>query len=167
MHTVELMNLSFVNKMLVLAEVMQEPKAEYLITLHNGQIHVERVDGEPEEDEYIVHGLSVIHALGGGHADETGFHDISIFQTGTHWKVAGTSYVRGCRFLLDAGYQGKDYVTFEMEGRPLVFKEVEEWVVDHAIKLCEEYGEGSITEDRVITPYCQFRKENGIWRKYE
>lgn len=162
----ELGNLSFVNKMLVLAEVMQEPRAEYYITLDNGQVHVEQTDDEIEE-EYVIHGRSVMHALGGTHADETGFHDISIFQTDTHWKVSGTSYTEGYRFLIDAGYKGSKYTTFEMEGRPLVVEEVEEWVVKHAIKLCEEYREGSVTEDKVVTPYYQFRKENGVWRKYE
>lgn len=168
MHTVELVNLSFVNKMLVLAEVMQEPRAEYYITLHEGQVHVEQAIVQyVDEEEYVNHGLSIIHALRGTHADETGFHDISIFQTDTHWRIAGTTYTEGYRFLIDAGYTGTKFVTFEMEGRPLVFKEVEEWVVDHAIKLCEEYREGSVTEDKVVTPYCQFRKTNGIWRKYE
>ena len=165
MHTVELVNLSFVNKMLVLAEVMQEPRAEYYISMHAGQVHVEQADGEIEEE--VIHGLSVMHALGGGHFEGEEFHEIYIYQTQSHWKVTGTSYRREYQYLLDAGYQGKEYSTFYLEGRPLVFKEVEQWEVDHAVKLCEEYREGSVTEDKVVTPYCQFRKTNGIWRKYE
>lgn len=164
----ELGNLSFTNKMLVLAEVMQEPRAEYYITLDNGQVHVEHATVcDIDEEEYVIHGLAIIHALRDGHLEGEDFHEIYIYQTKTHWQVTGTSYRREYQFLLDAGYQGKEYVSFVMEGRPLAVRKVSQWEVDHAIKLCKEYREGSVTEDKVVTPYCQFRKEDGVWRKYE
>ena len=100
----ELGNLSFTNKMLVLAEVMQEPNGEYYITMHEGQVHVEQADSEIAEE--AIHGRSVMHALRGGHLEGEDFHEIYIYQTETNWQVTGTSYVKGYQYLIDAGYRG-------------------------------------------------------------
>ena len=87
----ELLNLSFTNKMLVLAEVMREPKAEYFITLHEGQVHVEKADKKIEEGG-VFQGITIIDAFRGCHGEGKTFHEINIAQLSNGYALEGYWY---------------------------------------------------------------------------